>query len=609
MNPFRSLFLLELKRRLNLKDLFVLALVSLFLLMAVQCGKQNYLDIQQKKELFREAEATKVNEYTMYRQYGYVGLRLMYVPSPFSILDNSADLSGPVAHFNTAEKLTLYTSLKGRNFFSDKSVYMSFLGVVPLIGIFLALIYGHSTTAKSNYLKLLASISGQVRSFWRVYLARLLLLNTGLILVLLIPLFWLLKDGIQLFRPPLIFVGLGMVLTISFFYSAGCVVGTLTRQSTRAVSLAAIYFLSVLFIPWMAGQAAQADARDIEPLFDFQLTNLKIIMAIETKLIEQFGILDGTKKPSPEMIAGIKAAVRNEHGLIRAREKKMRGLMLHKLKRRQAISCMFPVLFYFSINHEAATRGGLGFLDFYSYSEEKKAEFIDFYVQKRFFTHHPEGQKVEPFFKGEENLFYARSRLPLHFPLGVAVTLGYILILSVTAYSRFKGGHFRGTKKAGPGSSLASLKIDLQPGKLNFLLTGDPAIRNHIYRYFTGASGEPAIKVNGRDVRAGGFVYLPDPSSLPNQLAPPQDGGPLWKDLYTFARDTGKPIIMDDFFNPLKPGEIEFIRNDIIANKVSSLYISKDEYLAYSIAQNLMFSDTDDTVQPVRILKNHSAVS
>lgn len=606
MNPFSSLFLIELKRRKNAKDIIILILVGLFLLVAVQCGRQNYLDIQQKKELFRETEATKVNEYTMYRQYGYVGLRLMFVPSPFSILDNSADLSGPIAHFNTAEKLTLYTSLKGRNFFSDKSVYMSVLGVVPLIGIFLALIYGHSTTAKSNYLKLLASIFGQFKSFWRLYLTRLLMLNAGLVSMLLIPLLWLLKDGIQLFRLPLIYIAAGMVLTITFFFSAGCVVGTMSRQSTRAVTLAAIYFLSVLFIPWMSGQAAQADARDIEPLFNFQLTNLKIIMSIETKLIDQFGILDDSQKPSPEAIAEIKAAVKNEHGLVRERERQMRRLMLDKLRRHQMISSLFPVLFYFSINHEAATRGGLSFLDFYSYCEQKKAEFIDFYVQNRFFEHHVKGRNVEPFFEGDENLFYARSRLPFYFPFGIAVTLVYILILSFFAYFRFKRGHIRSLKKRGDSNSAFMLDIDIKPGKLNFLLTGDPAIKNQVYRFFTGKDYGPVIKVNGEDIRSGGFVYLPNPSSLPAQLEFPSGDGPLWKDLYTYARNTGKPVILDDYFTPLKPDEIEFIRGDIIANNVSTLYISQDEYLAYSIAQNLIFSENDDTVQPVRILKTHT---
>jgi hypothetical protein len=595
-NSFKSLFSIELKRRLNARDIIILSVIGLILLLAAQCGRDSYNDTQEKKQLFREAEATKVKEYTLYRQYGGFGVRLMFVPSAFAILNNTPGLSGLLAHFDTTEKLTLYTPQKGRQFFVEKSGYMSFLGVVLLFGVFLALIYGHNTTAKKSYLRFLSSISTSPGAFWRVFLSRLLLLNTGFLLLLTVPLLWLLKDGIGLFGPPLPPIALGMVLTVTFFYSAGCVIGSIKGRSTRAITLAAVYFLSVLFIPWMADRGAHAHAGGIEPLFNFQLTNLKIIMSVEKKLIEQFGILDKDETPSPELVKKIKAAVRSEHGKIREREQQMRGLMRSKLEQRQTISCFFPVLFYFSVNRETTSQGGRSFLDFYSYSEQKKAEFIDFYVQKRFIERSPEG-KVESFIKDDENMFIGKNRLPLHFPLGVAVTLVYILVLSWIAYVRFKGF------KTG---DFPSMNIDIKPGKLNFLLTGDPGLKNHAYRFFTGSSDHPPITVNGEPARASGFVYLPNPATLPRLMEKILGKIPLWQSLWQFARDSGKLIVFDDFFIPLKPAEIESIRDDIIKGQVNSLYISKDEYLAYSIAQHLIFSDTDDTVEPVRLLKRQS---
>ena len=103
------------------------------------------------------------------------------------------------------------------------------------------------------------------------------------------------------------------------------------------------------------------------------------------------------------------------------------------------ISSFFPNLLYFSICEEVSSHGGLSYIDFYSFSQYRKEQFIDFYVRKMYSGQNKTDGKIENFIKNDQDLFFAKSRLPINFYQGVIFTLIYILIFLMISYFLHKG--------------------------------------------------------------------------------------------------------------------------------------------------------------------------
>jgi hypothetical protein len=99
----------------------------------------------------------------------------------------------------------------------------------------------------------------------------------------------------------------------------------------------------------------------LEDLADelFKLKNLELIMKVERRLIEQFGRFKMGEKASTELMEKIKEAIDSEFELIFALEEKMLAYMSKKIRNRHTVSCLFPVLFYNSINTEVRSYGDL----------------------------------------------------------------------------------------------------------------------------------------------------------------------------------------------------------------------------------------------------------
>ena len=380
---FKSVFFFELKKRLRKRDIIIFFIIAVIVIFVVQDGKNNYLNVLENRKVFQEAEATEVSKYVLYRQYGSFGIKLMFVPSPYSILFKDYAFIGLLSSINIAERLNIYKPVKGKSFFNERSGFMSFAGIILILGVLMSLLYGYDTTKNKCCLDFLFSITNSKKIFLAVIVSRIIILNLAFLLLLCIPILSLLIDNINLFQAPLFSIVLVLILEITFFFALGGVIGSL-KKSIRVIIFAAVYFFFAVFAPFLADKGEEINASDIEPLFKFELDSIKIIRTIDKKLINKFGSLKSNEAVPYEIIKAVKDAVKNEHGKIRERESRMKKYMLKKIKQRQKISALIPVIFPISVNREVSSHGGLSFIDFYSFGMQRKMEFIDFYVEKRF---------------------------------------------------------------------------------------------------------------------------------------------------------------------------------------------------------------------------------
>jgi hypothetical protein len=483
MNTFKVTFIFECKRRLCSRDIIIFFIIAVIFFFSAHHGKNKYLNTTASIKVFQEAERAKVHQYLLYRQYGAFGIQLLFVPSPYSTLFNDYAFNELHASVNIAERLNIYKSVKGQGFFIARSGFMTFCGIILLFGVFAALLYGYDATKSKEYLKLLSSISGSKKVFWAVMLSRVIILNLVFLVLIGLPLLSLLIDDINLFQPPLVFIVMVIFLLLTFFFVLGGVIGSL-KKLTRGVVFGAVYFLSVGLIPFLADIGGEINAAAMAPLLNFDLNNIRTIMEIDRELINQHGSLKSTDPVDPGIVKAVKDAVKNEHQIINQREVRRKTEMLAKIRQQQTVSLFFPVLLYISTNKEISSHGGLSLVDFYSFGLQRKREFLDFYVKKRFPNQDDKDNSkkkpdkigpVENFVKTDEDLFYARSHLPNGFSWGVFITLFYISVLSIILYRI----HVKITKK-----KFKTPKVDFDTAKTLFALCRDEQIKGDIFQFF-----------------------------------------------------------------------------------------------------------------------------
>jgi hypothetical protein len=98
-------------------------------------------------------------------------------------------------------------------------------------------------------------------------------------------------------------------------------------------------------------------------------------------------------------------------------------------------SVLFPTTFYYFLTGEASGKGYYGYLDFMDYIMKLRNRFIQFYLKKRYETN---DSAVESFVKGNENIFYSRSQLPITYLIGLLATVFYGTVFFVLAYWRLR---------------------------------------------------------------------------------------------------------------------------------------------------------------------------
>jgi hypothetical protein len=609
----------ELKKAFKLRYIIAFILIALILQGFLQVGKLIHLENAENKNSLQESERSRVKTYTMFRQYASFGITLFFVPSPFGILYNDSTYELLVSNSNIGDTFNIYLPKNAEQLFSINSPFMTFMGISLLLFFFFGILYGIETTNNKDYLRYLSSLSGTKKVLRFIFFFRIILLNAALLLMVVINISVLLKNKINLFRLPLLTFLLGLFLVITLAFVIGCFLGTIQSNLKRNIAFFVIYFLSVILLILLLNFITKLNSGDIKPVFEFNNDNLKAVMTEEENMKKKHGILPLNKKPTEEEIIDARESLFRYNKKIRENLDGLKHKLENKIKTRKFIASLFPTLFYFSLCEDASTNGYDSYIDFFTFSEDKKEKFVQFSVDriypfpedepdKKSNQDSKESQgkqgdkgdqnklpKVESFIKDDEDLFFAKSKLPRYFWLGSIISILWIAGFLLPAYRRT----FRQLK--GKPGKISNFEVKMNSDDLNYLATADQGLKNQVNNYLSRDEFEGFIYA----YEALKFVKDIDLKILYTELLERKytEGiGVLksWKILVQAAEKTDSVLVLDNFFKGLNISEVKEIIQYIKHRGIKALYIGENLYEAEKIADNLIFSVEDRSVEGIR---------
>ncbi|MCP4219798.1 MAG: hypothetical protein GY765_34520, partial [bacterium] len=159
---FKKFLTLEVQRILSRRYLAVLIVFFVVMIVFLQSGINRYQKVLREKDHFANHERTTIDRVLYTPQYGYYGIRVLFVPSPMVALWDAGPLPPQItAFFDSSERVRIYKSLKGQNAFSRmESPFMNFAGFVLLFVPILSLLYGLDGFRRHRWLRFLQNISG-----------------------------------------------------------------------------------------------------------------------------------------------------------------------------------------------------------------------------------------------------------------------------------------------------------------------------------------------------------------------------------------------------------------------------------------------------------------
>jgi hypothetical protein len=498
---FRGIIGYEFKKLFIRRNIIILIVLFIFLAFLCWDGIGDYKKIEANKKPFQEMERDKVSMHLHYTFYGVRGVRLLYIPGPLSVIFNdSAVFDGMMSHVDSAEKLEISNSFKGKDLFSDSGGFMDFAGLMLLISCFVALIYGWDGTRNLDYLKFISGISGFSKQGFLISLARIILLNivfwvlSGLVLV------WILINGINAANIFYLVYVLVLTLIITSFVAAGAVIGSLKSKVAQFITMPVLYLLLVLVIPWLIHRAVYMEAKEgIKSIYEFEYQSFKYMMDFEKRFYNRFKVWKSGEVAPDDVKAMIQSGQKVEYNKLRETELNRIEGIVKRIRVYQTLASLFPTTFYISTNKELSSKGFQNFIAFYRYSYNMKQDFIKFYIDRKFYRPLPKSG-VEPFIKGNNDLFYGKSSLPFNFWLGVFLTPFYTVLLLFLSFILLK-------KRQKVPEPQKAYRIEKEKDNPLFVLCENEEIKTDIFNYFQNQKASVCLeKINTGDFMFNGVT-------------------------------------------------------------------------------------------------------
>jgi hypothetical protein len=654
----RLIFKNELKKAFRRKYLIAFVLIALVLQMFLQFGRLSHIDNIENRNSLKKIEKAKVSSYVYFRQFATNGITLMFIPSYFGILYNDSNFELLVCNTNISFIFDIDSPKKGKELFTSNSPFLNFIGVSLLFIFYFGIVYGKDTTISKDYLKFLSNRSGSKKFLWFILFFRLILFTAAFLLMFVINISVLLLNNINLFHAALITFFWGMILVTSFSFGIGCLLGTVKSNFRRNTAFFVIYVVSAILLVLFLNFFTKIKAGDIKPVFEFDIDNLEVVMNEEEVMLKKHGPLALNRPPTKEIKKDARKSLFKYNEKIRDNLDRLKAQLISKIKARKLVASLFPTLFYFSICEDASTNSYDRFIDFYTFSENRKQGFVMFCVDKIYPLPDPEENekpaagnkstgnnrdsqtaredkssqidqpaqstqttqpvppKIENFIKDNEDLFFARSKLPRNFWLGSIISILWIAGFMFAAYRRTLK-----QIKAEPGK-ISDFDVDMKSDEFNYLLTADQGIKSQVYNCFTGkGTTYVKIEVDGKilEQKDIDFIYVYETTQFLKDIDQrllykerfgkemPGDMKP-WQFLIQYAADAKKILLLDNFFIGMSIDDIEKFIDDVKKNEILALYIGEDYFQAVNLDDHLIFCTDDMSIpgiaEKVKAFKN-----
>jgi hypothetical protein len=264
-----------------------------------------------------------------------------------------------------------------------------------------------------------------------------------------------------------------------------------------------------------------------------------------------------------------------------------------------------PFTLFKSTGNEISSMGYKSYLELYRWMNEKRYDFFNFILKKRFYENY---NKVVPFIPPDKAVINVSSHLPNYFVPGLIILLCYILGSFFFSFFMFKRQMFPDMKKttfhresSSGMNNLKGLTIDFQKGKhFRFIYSRNADIfLKSLINIFSGMKGfddQSKITLDGKEFKTekNGFTYIPDPLKLPETIK--------IKHLFNLAKSEMPGVYKGKRLSDLHGFEKERLLFELSENKKGGVFILKNYLCVVKREDRIKASDIIKKLKEDRLI-------
>jgi hypothetical protein len=344
----------------------------------------------------------------------------------------------------------------------------------------------------------------------------------------------------------------------------------------------ACWAVLVYLIPAALNLFISAKANNIISMYKMEMEKLRKVMAFEKRAIEEAGTFDYDKNVTETDKRLVTEYYNNEFKKINEMEDRLRAQMEENIRWYHLVSSIFPSTSYLAVSDEVSSMGLRSIVEFMGYTLDRKKEFFKYYMDKLYFSGEGNFSKIENFVKDEENIFYAKSRLPYYWLLGIVLTLLFTLAILYFGYIRFKKYLFLLPENWETGANNKGWR--LSRGRVYPFHVKDNRFSDQLYNLLSGQNhafkkaGFNEISIDSVDIVSRSyscsFLYLCRIEELPGDMTANDLPGLLISDGST--QTEALPGFAHKKLSRLTPGEKEEIYMKILTSIDREIYLIDD---------------------------------
>ena len=494
MKNFILFFRFELKRFLCVGNLIIL-LLALYLVYNGVNGSQK---MKTKVQEFKELESIIFSKILNYLHYSFQGFRVLYVPGEAAIFFGGAGIIlSLTAAVDSVTKLGIKNDCKSGFIFREYNfIPPGFAGLMMLLFSILALFNGYETFRDKEYLKFLSGFLSYKKIYFQLALVRFILLVLSFVLIFALMFACLFFRDVTLPAQDvqILFIYLAVtILLLLLFFLTGTITGSIRPKAAAVTATIALWLIALWFIPGVLSKIINRRAEKIISSYKIELEKFQIMNDFEKRAVEE------NDEFNQKNIKGAQKVIEKFYNLdykkMEAAEEKLKKDISEVINYYRRLSIFFPTTFYHALCREASSMGFDNFIDFYSSLQENKRKFVRFWIDRVYYN---DPKVLVNFVKENENLYFARSRLPGNFAAGLLVLLFYIAVLTGVSFWCYKRTFFKiaAPKKARPREA----DIKLKTGQFKVWITRRETFKNLLYSLFSGENKRYRKKGHSRKI-------------------------------------------------------------------------------------------------------------
>jgi hypothetical protein len=407
----------------------------------IYSGVHDYKREMNEKKHFQGYEREKVNHYQNYAQYGAFGYRLFYQPSPIVVFfSNSNFLYDLESNVDTSELIKVYHLYKGRKVFESRGYFKDFSGFIFLAASLFMMYMGMIAIKNLEYLKFNLMFTSFKKLVITSTIVRILLLSMFFIILMFLGYWSTQVERLQFSTKEMaqyIHYCLFALVFLVFFYLLGMVLSVFLKfKRICFLWMFVIWFVVIFLIPELGRMYLFNQSGNIPSNESVNLDKLRALMAYEHEVKEYLSLYPPPKDIAEKFfLESTSRFVNNVHLFNRKKELEMIQEMRKILNSYEVISALFPTQFYQFLSQEISSKGYNGYLNYKWYVVRNQEKFLRYFIKKKYIL---KEKRIEPFVKGDENIFKANSYMPRVFLVALLITVFYSFLMFAMAYFRLK---------------------------------------------------------------------------------------------------------------------------------------------------------------------------